>query len=150
MKNYKIYLAGPITGQDLDQAKSWREDVKHLLSDVGLSGFSPMRGKSYHSKEEKNEPGFTDRSMSSINGIYTRDYNDVKTADAILVNFLECGDSVSIGTVMEIAWAKSLQIPTVIVMGKDNIHDHGMLTFGTIIVDNLEDGIDAIKQIILN
>lgn len=150
MKNHKIYLAGPITGQDLDQAKSWRDEVKNILSDVGLSGFSPMRGKSYHSKEEKDEPGFNDRTMSSINGIYIRDYNDVKTSDAILVNFLECGNRVSIGTVMEIAWAKSLQIPVVIVMEKENIHDHGMLTFGTIIVDNLEDGIDAIKQIILN
>ena len=108
-----------------------------------------MRGKAYLSKEDKIKDSYSDYTMSSINGINVRDFNDCKTADAILVNFIGCGTRVSTGTVMEIAWARAFQIPIVIVMEKENVHNHGMLTFGNIIVDNMEDGISAIRQILL-
>jgi nucleoside 2-deoxyribosyltransferase len=145
----KVYLAGPITGQSYDGCVNWREDVKVALEAVGIAGYSPMRGKAYLSQEEKIQDSYSDFTMSSINGINVRDYNDVKTADAILVNFLDCGTRVSIGTVMEIAWARVMQIPIVIVMEKGNVHDHGMLTFGNIVVSTLHEGISAIRQILL-
>ncbi len=35
---------------------------------------------------------------------------------------------VSIGTVMEIAWAKAFQIPVIVIMEKEgNLHDHPMI-----------------------
>lgn len=87
--------------------------------------------------------------MSSIVGINVRDYNDVKTSDALLVNLLDYNNKVSIGTVMEIAWARVFQIPVVIVMEKENIHNHGMLTYGNIVVNGLSEGIAAIQQLLL-
>lgn len=149
MRNYKVYLAGPITGQSYDESTSWRQDCIVQFDIYGIDGYSPMRGKAYLSKEDKIKDSYSDFTMSSINGINVRDYNDVKTADAILVNFLDCGTRVSIGTVMEIAWARAFQIPIVIIMDKENIHNHGMLTFGNIIVDRIQAGIDAIKQLLL-
>lgn len=146
---YKVYLAGPITGQAYGETVNWREKAKSLLGTRGIVGYSPMRGKAYLSKEEKIQDSYSDFTMSSITGINVRDYNDVKTADAVLVNFLGCGSRVSIGTVMEIAWARCMQIPIVIVMEKDNVHEHGMLTFGNIVVSTMQEGIDAISQLLL-
>ncbi len=143
----KVYLAGPISGYSYKEVNDWREYVKEHLDDVGISAYSPMRGKVYLSKEEEIQDSYSNHTMSSIDAINIRDYNDVKTSDAILVNFLD-SKKVSIGTVMEIAWARAFQIPVVIVMEKDNLHKHGMLTYNTILADTLDEGMRAIIQII--
>jgi nucleoside 2-deoxyribosyltransferase len=145
----KVYLAGPIQGQTYDSAANWRKFCTTSLKDNGINGYSPMRGKVYLSKIDKLDDSYSNFTMSSINGINVRDFNDVRTSDAILVNFLGCGDKVSIGTVMEIAWARAFHIPIIIVMEQENVHNHGMLTFGNIVVDNIEDGLAAIYQILL-
>ena len=147
--NFKVYLAGPISGHNYDGVTGWREEVKQALSNYNIAGYSPMRGKAYLSKEDEIADSYSDHTMSSINGINVRDFNDTKTADAILVNFLGCGNRVSIGTVMEIAWARAFQIPIVIIMEEDNIHRHGMLTFGNIVVPTIAEGVSAIKQLLL-
>lgn len=143
----KVYLAGPITGTTYDGCTSWRDEAKEKLLDNGLEGFSPMRGKAYLSKEDKIKDSYADHTMSSITGINVRDYNDCKTADAIFVNLIGA-EKVSIGTVMEIAWARAFQVPCVIVMEKGSLHDHGMLVYGNIIVGDLEEGLLAISQLL--
>lgn len=148
MNKYKVYLAGPISGQSYEGCVNWREQAKDILYQHEIDGYSPMRGKAYLTKEQEIQDSYSDYTMSSITGINVRDYNDCKTSNAVLVNFLGSGSKVSIGTVMEIAWARAFQIPIVIVMEKDNIHNHGMLTFGNIIVRSLEEGINAIHQLL--
>jgi len=145
----KVYLAGPITGQTYGGSTGWRDEVKTILENRGIRAYSPMRGKAYLSAEEKMADTYTDKTMSSINGINVRDYNDVKTSDAVLVNLLPSGNRVSIGTVMEIAWARMAQIPVVIVMNEDNVHNHGMLIYGNIVVPTIEQGVEAVSQILL-
>lgn len=144
----KVYLAGPITGHSYQEVTDWRDEAKSSLSNFGIRGYSPMRGKNYLTKEEKLQDSYKDHTMSSIDGINVRDFNDCKTADAILVNFTGT-TRVSIGTCMEIAWARAFQIPCVIVMEEGSIHDHGMLTYGNILARSLEDGVDAIVQLLL-
>lgn len=143
----KVYLAGPITGYDYSSVNDWRDIVKDELKDHGINGYSPMRGKSYLSEEDMIQDSYSDHTMSSITGINVRDYNDCKNADAILVNFLN-SNKVSIGTVMEVAWGRAFQIPVVIVMEKENIHKHGMLTFGNMVVNTLQEGVDCIIQLL--
>jgi nucleoside 2-deoxyribosyltransferase len=145
---HKVYLAGPISGHSYGNVTNWREYSKEYLKDNGILGFSPMREKHYLSEENKIQDSYSQHTMSSITGINVRDYNDTKTSDAILVNLLDSGQRVSIGTVMEIAWARAFQIPVVIVMEEDNIHQHAMLSFGNIIVPTLEEGLQAIIQIL--
>jgi len=146
--NPKVYLAGPITGTSYEESTDWRDTAYLRLSDNNINGFSPMRGKAYLSKEEEIEDSYSDYTMSSITGINVRDYNDCKTADAVLVNLLG-SKKVSIGTVMEIAWARAFQIPIVLIMERENnIHEHGMLTFGNIRVSSLKEGIEAIIQLL--
>lgn len=148
MRKSKVYLAGPISGHSYDSVNEWREDAKTHLNQFNIDGFSPMRGKIYLSEEQIIQDSYPNFTMSSITGINVRDYNDCKTSDAILVNLLDSKEKISIGTVMEIAWARAFQIPVVIIMEKENPHNHGMLTFGNIIVDNYEDGLDSIVQLL--
>jgi len=147
----KVYLAGTISGISTGSATGWREYAKSKLDDVDIKGYSPMRGTSYgkapYAMTEDEKEMYLGRNMDSLVGINVRDFNDVKTADALLVNLLNA-PKVSIGTVMEIAWARAFQIPVVIVMEAGNAHDHGMLTFGNVVVPDLDEGIAAIIQIL--
>ncbi len=148
MINKKVYLAGPITGTSYKECTNWRDYASIKLRDNNLLPYSPLRGTAYLSKEDKIADSYNDTTMSSITGINIRDYNDVITAGVVIANLLDA-KKISIGTVMEIAWARMAQIPVILVMEKqDNLHDHGMLTWGHIRVDNLEDALIAAVQII--
>ena len=146
----KVYLAGPIAGYSYGEINDWRVSVKDELKNHGIDGYSPMRGKEYLSDEKILKDPYNEKSRRSAEittGINVRDYNDCKTADAILVNFLG-SNKISIGTCMEVAWARAFQIPLVMIMEKDNIHSHCMLTFGNIIVSDIQEGVDTIIQIL--
>jgi nucleoside 2-deoxyribosyltransferase len=149
MVNKKVYLAGPISGASYGEAVNWRDEASNDLFINDLEPYSPMRGKAYLSKEEEIADSYSDHTMSSITGINIRDYNDTRTAGAILVYLLDA-KKVSIGTVMEIAWARAHSVPVVLIMEKTgNVHDHGMLTYNCIRVTTLSAGLNCIKQLLL-
>ena len=154
MKNYKVYLAGPITGLDYGGAVNWREQVKQELAKSGIVGISPMRAKEYFKDITEFSPtckGYEQYScLSSARGIMTRDHWDATRCDIILVNLLGA-EKVSIGTVMEVAWAWDHNIPVVVAIeDKDNPHEHGMITEAMgFRVNTLNDAIEVIKGICL-
>lgn len=130
-----VYLAGPITGLDHAGATDWRKAVIADLATAGIKGLSPMRGKEYmsHVTEftsdgDQYEKLYGVRNVMSTNrGIMTRDRFDATRCDATLVNFMGA-TRVSIGTVMEIAWADAHRIPVVCAMEPEgNPHHHGMV-----------------------
>lgn len=140
----KIYLAGPITGCNWGESEDWRDSFKKL--DLpGIQGFSPLRGKEYLKSETTIADNYSNTVMSSAKAIMTRDSFDVFSADAILVNF-QGAKRVSIGTVMEIAWAWQLRKPVIAIVDDTkwewnqdstpgqpiktavpDLHDHSML-----------------------
>lgn len=128
-----VYLAGPITGLNYAGVTDWRNyTIRRLaLAEAGIKGLSPMRGKEYLSEVSK----FTADGdkykplgvLSSNRGTITRDRWDATRCDMLLVNFLGA-KVVSIGTIMEIAWADSKRIPIVCAIEEEgNPHEHGML-----------------------
>jgi nucleoside 2-deoxyribosyltransferase len=129
-----VYAAGPITGLSFTGATDWRNTLQVLLKDK-VQVLSPLRSKDYLKDEkvigdsyeqEKIDSPLT-HVLSSSRGITTRDRNDVMNSDIILVNLLGA-TKVSIGTVMEIAWADMLRKPVVLIMEKNgNVHDHAMI-----------------------
>jgi|SRR5579859_1929292 len=128
----KVYLAGPITGLNYKGATDWRFYAKSVLEAVGITAYSPMRGKEYLDKvKEFTADGDAYKHMgvlSSNRGIITRDRFDATRCDILLANLLGA-PKVSIGTVMEIAWADAHRIPIVCCMEEsDNVHEHGMIT----------------------
>jgi nucleoside 2-deoxyribosyltransferase len=127
-----VYLAGPITGCDYEGCTDWREAVKHELSRAAIKGVSPMRGKEYlkdigvisGTGEEYAHLG----PISLPRGVMTRDRWDATRCSALLVNLLGA-TRVSIGTVMEIAWADLSRIPIICVMeDSGNPHEHMMVS----------------------
>lgn len=148
----KVYLAGPITGLDYKGATDWRDEAIAKLSP--LKGMSPMRGKGYlsnlaempHRSEDLANIGHV---MSTSRGIMTRDRYDCTTCDVLLVNFKGAA-RVSIGTVMEVAWADANRIPIVCIMEPGNIHEHGMVDEAIgFRVGTLDEAIHIVRTILL-
>ncbi|RDJ35327.1 MAG: hypothetical protein DWQ19_10965 [Crenarchaeota archaeon] len=164
---YLAYLAGPITGCSFDECVDWREYmIKKLPSEI--VGLSPMRGKTYLEDVEKIADSYDHSAgqgfgvikqtsvshlshvMSCMRGITTRDFNDCRRSDVIVVNLLGA-EKVSIGTVMEIAWAKAFNIPLVLIMEeKGNVHEHAMVNECTgFRVKTCDEAIDVATMLLL-
>lgn len=143
-----VYLAGPITGLSYEGCTDWRQKAIEHLGAFGIQGLSPLRGKEYLKHETDISDNYDHSetaliaAMSGQRGIYARDKFDCHRADIVLVNMLGA-KRVSIGTVMEIAWAASNNIPVVLIMeAEGNIHEHSMLREACAFrVDNLDDGL---------
>jgi nucleoside 2-deoxyribosyltransferase len=150
MKEY-VYLAGPITGLTFDGAQDWRNEAAKALNSDKVETLTPLRGKSHlradgvlHNGAKPYSKGAADV-ITSSKGITRRDMYDTTRASCVLAN-LSKTDKVSIGTVMELAWAYNHQIPLVLVMDKDNIHDHAMVQeCATYIVPTLAEGLELTK-----
>ena len=126
----KVYLAGPITGQSFKGSEEWRDVFKVLAGQSKLAGrvelYSPLRGKDYLLNEVKIQDAYEQHLFSTQRAIMTRDYYDVTTCDALVINFTNA-ERVSIGTVMEIGWAYAKRTPIIIIGGKGGIHDHSFI-----------------------
>ena len=120
-----LFLAGPLTGISYGDALDWRKYVESKLPSDGIA-FSALRGKEYVAKEAVLKDSYPEHLLSTPQGTITRDRYDVSRCDALLVNFLKA-DRVSIGTIMEMAWADAWRIPIILAMEKGNIHDHAFV-----------------------
>lgn len=136
MKSFLVYLAGPITGLSYEGSTDWRAHAYQALNRMSygrIETLSPMRHKEYLRGTGPILDTYENTVLSSQRGIFYRDKLDCTRADLVLVNMLGA-TRVSIGTVMEIAWANARDIPIVLVMedegalnGESNIHEHSML-----------------------
>ena len=150
--NCLVYMAGAITGLTYDGAEDWRAFAKANLAEHGIKAVSPLRGKDYL----RGIPVLTAdcagygelNCMSSPRGIMTRDRFDATRCDILLVNLLGA-ERVSIGTVMEIAWADAVRTPVVLAMEPTgNIHEHAMISEAVgFRVSTLPDALHIIKAI---
>jgi len=110
-----IYLAGPITGLTHDEARwGWRQEFARLMPEHILCS-SPMRGKEMLKDFGilTSGKGYPDDAMTSSAGITSRDFNDVRTCDAMIACFLESSGGISGGTFMEYGFAHALQKPII-------------------------------------
>lgn len=157
----KVYLAGPITGLSYEGCTDWRQQAMDHLKDFGIQGLSPLRSKDYLLNETSISDNYNDgvrdneklsalaSVMSSQRGIYARDRFDCFRADAVLVNMIGA-KKVSIGTVMEIAWAAGNNTPVVLIMEKEgNVHEHSMLREACPFrVETLEDALFVVTALL--
>ena len=150
----RIYLAGPIKGLTFDQSEDWRDEAKAGLPEFDC--YSPLRAKGFLRVVGEIGPGgegtdtYAHMSvLASQRGIMSRDHNDCQRADLILCNLLGARN-ISMGTVMEIAWAFAYRIPLVLCIEPGNVHDHPMIreaiNFGC---PTLKDAIRLTKTILL-
>ena len=144
-----IYLAGPMKGLSFEQANKWRKDFL-MRCPQWLGTLSPTRG-SCHIKlkeslgDEEIANSYENHPMTSTVGINVRDFNDVRRCDMLVANINDM-HSKSIGTIMEIAWARSFNIPVVLILPEDfpedHPYNHSMLLYGVLTVKTLESAVD--------
>jgi len=144
-----VYLAGPITGLSFDNCTDWRDQVKGWL-DPDITAYSPLRAKSYLLGQTTVKDSYDEYILSTQRGIYTRDLYDCRNRDLLFVNFLGA-KKVSIGTVMELAWATAFNKPIVLVMEKEgNVHEHSMVREACPMrVETLEEGVFVTRALLL-
>jgi len=121
----KIYTAGPISGQSYEQVMNRYQEQVKILRGIGYEVICPMTGKSYLRTElEFKAQGYEQHPVSTNHAIKERDRWMVGQSDIVLVDFSSCNGIVSIGSCMELAWADELKKHSIVVMDKDNIHQH--------------------------
>ena len=147
MSQYSIYLAGPISGLTYDGSEEWRNQFKSWMPPE-IACYSPLRSKDYLRAEGILEQSYS-QPLSSDRGIMTRDHFDCSRVDLIVCNLLGT-KRVSIGTVMECAWAFAYRKPLVMIMEDENVHDHPMIreTIG-FRVATLEDAALLVQSVLL-
>lgn len=146
----KAYLGGPIAGLDYSGAVDWRVAMTLNLAAWGVEGLSPMRAKEFLRDELDLDSRVYSHPLSTPKGITTRDRNDVRNCDVVIFNLLGA-TRVSIGTMMEVAWADAYGKPKVVVMEQSgNIHEHPILSeLSDFRVETLTDAL-LITRAILN
>lgn len=130
-KPLSIYLAGPISGCTFEECTAWRNDLTSRFAALGVECYSPMRAKDYLSALPVIQGSYPELGpLATARGIMTRDSWDCHRADVVVFNLLNA-PRVSVGTVMELAWAWKAHIPTVVIMESGNCHEHPMVDEAT-------------------
>jgi hypothetical protein len=154
MSAFKIYLAGPIRGLTYDESEDWRSRVAGSMPDT-IACYSPLRAKHFLRAHGRLGLGgaasdtYPENPLSTARGILTRDHFDCMTSDLIFCNLLGA-TAISIGTVMEIAWAWAYRKPLVVCIEPDNLHDHPMIREVTgFACGTIDEGVSLVKTVLL-
>ena len=140
----KIYLAGPISGYSYNEIINYFERTASTFSENGFSVLHPMLAKQALRNELELKPEGYGNPESTNHAIFERDKWMVQNSDIVFCNLLG-STRVSIGSVMELAWASYLGKLTVVCMEQDNIHRHAfVLEAADAVFDNLDDAISYI------
>ena len=153
MSNLKIYLAGPIAGQTGDAVNTSIAEKAAILTDFGYLIYHPMVGKEslILKSESFKTSGYEEFPVATNHAIFARDKWMVSQADVILADLTHTGNRVSIGTMMEIAWANLLGKQVIVIMPDNNNHDHLFVReAATIIFKDIEEAYDYLKELSLS
>ena len=154
-----VYLAGPISGCNFDEATNWRQYVSAAFQ-KDIIGVSPMRLKDWCSRVLKISDVDQYKEVASdveylLSGesraIRTRDFNDVKTADMIFMYLPRNlnGRQPSWGTVIELGWASAQNVPIVLVTDDETLAKHPLVreSVGWIVPD-IGTGIAVVNSVL--
>lgn len=134
-----VYCAGIISGSTGEKVTTYFETTAEKLRGMGFEVLYPMIGKGWARTElEFKAEGYVHTPVSTNHAIRNRDLWMVRNSDIVYVNLLGA-ERVSIGCVSEIAWASLLGKHIVVVMEKNNIHQHAFVIENVDIIFNDED-----------
>jgi len=147
MKELTVYCVHPISGMSADQVFNYYDNIRKTLEEC-YNVLIPMFGKSSLRTElEFRAEGYTDNPLTTNHAIFGRDRWMVEQADVIYANLLGT-KRVSIGSMMELAWASMMNKHVVLVMEEENVHRHAfVLEAADIVYDNVEDALDYLREL---
>jgi hypothetical protein len=143
-----VYLAGAITDCDNGEANDWRRNLTHRLSTLNIAGISPLRceplmGERYTLTNQ--DPRF-----GTARAIASKNFLDVQTCDLTLCYMPKIINErrLSIGTIIELAWAHSMRKPTILVSDYDFVTSHPVVQANASwILDSMDDAMDVIAGV---
>jgi nucleoside 2-deoxyribosyltransferase len=145
----RIYLAGSISGLGYEEVVGRYKEKSDFLKSIGYEILCPMTGKTYLRNEIELKAGGYGFPVSTNHAIFERDKWMVSNSDIILADLSNSGERVSIGTMMELAWASMLGKHTIIVLPEKNIHRHAfVLEAGDIIFETLEEAYKYLEDLV--
>jgi hypothetical protein len=122
-----IYCIRPITGRSFQEVFAYYDRIVPALRAMGYRVWSPMTGKDHLRTATGPAPSTGYRhAVSTDRAITERDHWMVEMADVAFANLLGA-DSVSIGSVSELAVAHHCRCHTITVMEDGNPHEHGFI-----------------------
>lgn len=144
-----VYLAGPITGCTDYEANDWRGMVAADLSAYDIIGISPLRCEPL--RGERYQLNYADPKFGTPQAIGSKNVFDVQRCDMVLAYLPkpEEGRRQSYGTLGEVAWARMLNKPVVIISDDPDIIGHPVyVECAGWIVPRLEDAVDIIVGVL--
>lgn len=121
----KVYLAGPISGQSGSSVFGDFEERQRELAPY-YEVLSPLTGKGEIRNELKYRSHGYDHPLAQNHAIIERDRWMVSQADVIYINLMHA-ERVSIGSMMELAWAHEMGKHSIVAMPKEGIHNHAFV-----------------------
>ena len=143
-----IYLARPINGYSYLEVMDWYKKTRGEL-EYFYTILSPMSNKEALRTETKfRAHGYDNNPVSTNHAIIERDRWMVSRADVVFMDLSNTAE-VSIGCMMELAWAHQIGKHTIVVMSEDNIHQHAfVLEAADIVFTTYEDAIWYLQELI--
>jgi hypothetical protein len=150
-----IYCAAAISGRSFDEVTSYYKKTRDYLDSLGnekrrYDVWFPFLGKSYLRNEIAFKAEGYNHPLSTNHAIIERDRWMVRNAKMVYLNLVGA-KTVSIGCMMELAWAHDHGIHTVVVLDKDNIHRHAfVLEAADVLFDTEEEAFNYFKVVLEN
>jgi hypothetical protein len=145
----RAYCARPITGCTYQEVVEYYQGLIEELQAMGFETLFPLCAKSYLRCERDGlkPTGYT-QPLSTNHAIKTRDKWMINMSDILYLN-LTGAKSVSIGCVMELAWAEEFNCHTIVVMEKENIHQHAfVLECADVVFDTEKEAVNYLDKLI--
>lgn len=144
-----VYLAGSIAGCDRGEANDWRKQTSAVLAVHGIRGLSPLRCEPLIG--ERYGTGSDDPRFGTPRAIASKNFLDVQMCDITLCYIPKDLNvrRLSIGTIIELAWAHALRKPTILVSDYDLVISHPVVQANASwIVSTLDEGIEIILGVL--
>lgn len=143
-----VYLAGPISDCTYGEANDWRRDVSFKLDSVGMCGISPLRCEPLVG--ERYTTGSPDPCFGTARAIASKNFLDVQTCHITLCYLPLAANKrrLSIGTLIELAWAHALRKPTILVTEDPFLIEHPVVQANASwVVPTLNDALEVIRGV---
>ena len=124
MTQPSVYLAGSIAGCDRTEANDWRYRMIAELAAYGILGISPLRCEPLIG--DRYMVGYADPRFGTARAIASKNRLDVQRCDMTLCYMPAALNErrVSLGTIIELAWAHALDKPTILVSDFPLVLEH--------------------------
>lgn len=127
----RIYFARGISGCAKEEVCKYYDYVNRRFTLLGLEVFTPaIELDALRCDTEFKSHGYDNIPTSTNHAIVQRDFWFVAQSDIVFVDFEACEFNkkvVSMGCCMELAVAHWLRKHTIVVLSKDNIHNHAFV-----------------------